>query len=51
MKGSERTREGEIVADLRYVDAFRHETAGQLLARDLRLVGRTFRALLEMTGE
>ncbi len=51
MKGSARTREAEILADLRYVDRFRHETPRQLLARDLRLVRRTLRLLLRMTGE
>jgi lipopolysaccharide/colanic/teichoic acid biosynthesis glycosyltransferase len=51
MKGSQRTRDGEILADLRYVDHFRHETPGKLLVRDLRLVRRTLGAMLKMAGE
>jgi lipopolysaccharide/colanic/teichoic acid biosynthesis glycosyltransferase len=51
MKGTVRTLEEEVAADMAYVDLNRAGRPSRLLAEDLRIVGRTVRLLLRMTGE
>jgi lipopolysaccharide/colanic/teichoic acid biosynthesis glycosyltransferase len=51
MKGTARTLEEEVAADMAYVELNRAGHPWRLLAEDLRIVGRTVRVLLRMTGE
>lgn len=51
MKGTRRTLEQEVAADMAYVESSRAGRPWRLLAEDLRIIGRTVRVLLRMTGE
>lgn len=51
MKGTVRTFEDEVAADMAYVELNRSGRPWRLLAEDLRIIRRTVRVLLKMTGE
>ena len=51
MKGTVRTLDQEVAADVAYVGLHRAGHPWRLLAEDLRILGRTVRVLLRMTGE
>jgi len=51
MKGTRRTAEDELLADLRYIDGLRTDSGWAVLKNDLGLIWGTVRLMFKMTGE
>ena len=51
LKGTTRTKEDDLLADLRYIERLRTGSVWAILVFDLRLLGRTACLMLKMTGE
>lgn len=51
MKGTKRTREDELLADLEYINNCRYLSAWKIFLIDLSIIGRTIKVLFKQTGE